>query len=229
MPSEKASQAILELLDVMRRLRSPGGCPWDAEQTPLSLAPYILEEAAEVVDAIESGDPAAIQDEVGDLLLQVVFLAQIHNERSLFDFSDVARGISQKLIRRHPHVFEQSNQCLSAAELDQQWERIKRSEKPEADCAPHPFGQIPVNLPALQRAVKLLDRADKAGRLDQLDCHSTASEPLTETELGQELFKLAIRARRSGLDPEQALRHHIRRLLEGVEADFISDNSTGQT
>ena len=229
MQSEKANQAILELLDVMHRLRSPGGCPWDAQQTPLSLAPYILEEAAEVVDAIESGDPTAIQDEAGDLLLQVVFLAQIHSEQSLFDFADVARGISHKLIRRHPHVFEQSNQGLSAAELDQQWERIKRSEKPEADCGSHPFGQIPVNLPALQRAVKVLDRADKAGWLAQLDSHCADNKPLTETELGQELFKLAIRGRRAGLDPEQALRHHIRRLLEEVKAEVFSDSDTKQT
>lgn len=228
MPSENTCQPILELLDVMRRLRSPGGCPWDAEQTPLSLAPYILEEAAEVVDAIECGDPAAIQDEAGDLLLQVVFLAQIHSEQALFDFSDVARGISHKLIRRHPHVFEQNNQNLSTAELDQQWERIKRSEKPTDDCVSHPFGQIPVNLPALQRAVKLLNRADKVGMLSQIDHSSADNNPLTESELGEELFKLAARGRHAGLDPEQALRRYIRQLLDASKTDDILDHNTGQ-
>ncbi len=214
MQTEKTCQALLELLDVMRTLRSPDGCPWDAEQTPLSLAPYILEEAAEVVDAIESGNPAAIMDETGDLLLQVVFLAQIFSEQEAFDFADVANSISRKLVRRHPHVFEQSNNALSAAELDRQWETIKRSENPEADASNHPFGHIPVNLPALQRARKILDRAAKVDLLDRIDSDCQPSEPFTEAEFGQELFKLTAQGRRYGLDAEQALRQHIRRLLD---------------
>jgi uncharacterized protein YabN with tetrapyrrole methylase and pyrophosphatase domain len=214
MHSQNACQAILALLDVMKALRAPGGCPWDAQQSPESLAAYILEEAAELVDAIESGDVDAIRDEAGDLLLQVVFLAQIYTERGLFNFADVAQGITRKLIRRHPHVFENADSALSASELDHQWESIKRQEKPTQDADAHPLGHIPINLPALQRARKILDRAAKI----DLDLHvGTATEPdqtLDADQLGHELFALVCKAQRSGLDAEQALRHHLRKVLE---------------
>ena len=216
MHTRNASQAILELLDIMKTLRSPEGCPWDAQQSPQSLAPYILEEAAELVDAIESRSAEGIKDEAGDLLLQVVFLAQIYSERGLFNFGDVAANISRKLIRRHPHVFAQQEPPLSRTELDQQWERIKQQEKISRQANPHPMAGIPVHLPALQRAQKFLEQAAKADLKIQSAIISEAklAESLDEELLGRELFALVVRAYREGLDPEKALRVHLRKLIE---------------
>lgn len=215
MPTEKSKDPICRLLGVMKTLRSPAGCPWDARQTPKTLAPYILEEAAEVVDAIESGEPEAVMDEAGDLLLQVVFLAQIYSEKNQFDFADIAAAIAEKLIRRHPHVFAEASSNLTETELNQQWERIKQGEKSADRVADHSLGEIPVNLPALQRARKLLDRAEKAGLLEEVEKNAFASEADDrEAELlGRELFALVCRARRSGLDAEQILRRHLRKIL----------------
>lgn len=213
MPSQNACQAILELLDIMKTLRSPNGCPWDALQTPESLSAYILEEAAELVDAIESSETDAVKDEAGDLLLQVVFLSQIYSEQGLFNFADVAAGISRKLIRRHPHVFDRTHPGLDTSELDRQWDRIKRQEKKSAERKSHPLEDIPINLPALQRAGKVLARADKAGL--QLDAGPTqaVNGPLTENDLGSELFALVSRAHAAGLDAERALRVHLRMMI----------------
>lgn len=216
MHTRNACQAILELLDIMKTLRSPEGCPWDAQQSPQSLAPYILEEAAELVDAIESQTTEGIKDEAGDLLLQVVFLAQIYSERGLFNFGDVAATISRKLIRRHPHVFSEQDTPLSKTELDQQWERIKQQEKMARQSNPHPMAGIPVNLPALQRAQKFLEQAVKAG-LQIPPANVSAPnlpEPFDDEALGKELFALVFRAHRAGLDPEKALRMHLRKLIE---------------
>ena len=214
MPSQNACQAILELLDIMKTLRSPDGCPWDALQTPESLAAYIVEEAAELVEAIESHETDAVRDEAGDLLLQVVFLSQIYSEQGLFNFADVAAGISRKLIRRHPHVFEKTHPGLDASELDRQWDSIKRQEKKTAEREVHPLEDIPVKLPALQRAGKVLARADKAGL--QLDAGPipAISGTLTEKDLGRELFALVSRAHAAGLDAERALRGYLRTMID---------------
>lgn len=215
MHANNQAPAILDLLKVMSRLRAPDGCPWDRQQTPASLAPYILEEAAEVVDAIEAGDEQAIREEAGDLLLQVVFIAQIFQERGSFDFSDVARSISEKLRRRHPHVFADSDRRLSQSELDRQWEAIKNQEKIRSDEKSTPLGHIPVHLPALQRAQKVLDRVHKNG-LPEIPL--SGSEPLqpdqlSESALGESLFNLAIQAQNAGVDAEQALRLHVRKVI----------------
>lgn len=208
--------AINRLLEIMQTLRSPAGCPWDAQQTPATLAPYILEEAAEVVDAIESGKPETVLEEAGDLLLQVVFLAQIYRERRLFDFADIAMTISEKLIRRHPHVFAEAASNLTESELNQQWEQIKQKEKSACRTDQHPLGEIPVNLPALQRASKLLDRAEKTGLLEEVEKNVYNREDgyIEEDFIGRELFSIVRRARRSGLDAEQILRRFLHKTLE---------------
>lgn len=219
MPGRDPCQTLLELLATMRALRSPDGCPWDAGQTPESLAPYILEEACETIEAIETGSPEMVADELGDLLLQIVFQAQIFSEQGTFDFADVAAGINAKLVRRHPHVFAgKAANGISAEELDSQWERIKREEQSGLRVTPtHPLGRLPANLPALQRAQKLLTRAMRCG----LDTELFLPEPapngtLTEDELGSALLNLVRQAEKSSLDAEQVLRRLTRKLLDST-------------
>jgi MazG family protein len=164
-----------ELLDIMARLRAPDGCPWDREQTFASIAPHTIEEAYEVADAIAQGDREHLRDELGDLLFQVVFLAQIANEAGLFDFDAVAGSICDKLLRRHPHVFAGAAQ-VTAAEQSKIWEDIKADERRAADVRaataaassaqlspPSHLEGVPRALPALLRAHKLSVRAARAG------------------------------------------------------------------
>ena len=226
MPGCDPCQTLRELLATMHALRAPGGCPWDAEQTQESLAPYILEEACETIEAIETGAPELIADELGDLLLQIVFQAEIANERGQFDFADVAAGINAKLVRRHPHVFAGSTLAVTGDDLGRQWERIKRAEKPEPAHRPlHPLGQLPGNLPALQRAQKLIGRARRTGV--DVDCWlpvTATDAPFDEESLGKALLALVGEAERNGLDAEQTLRRTVRNILaetgqEPVDAD----------
>ena len=143
--------AIQELLNIMAQLRDPErGCPWDIKQTWQSLLPYTLEETYEVVDAVDRNDAAAVCDELGDLLLQVVFMAQIAQEQGLFNFNDIARGISEKLVRRHPHVFD-ATVYATEAEQKQAWEAIKQAERAEK-AQTGLFAGIPAAMPALRRA-----------------------------------------------------------------------------
>lgn len=214
-------RALEELLSTMHRLRAPGGCPWDAGQTPDSLLPYLLEEACEVIDAIEAGHPPAIVDELGDLLLQIVFQAEIFSERGLFDFADVATAINRKLLHRHPHVFAAPDSSLpaTAEELSRQWERLKQQEQsahPAGDR--HPLGVLPGRLPALQRAQKLLVRARRQGVVINQAPISEPLNPQTGEELGEQLFRLVHRAEELGLDAESALRQTIRRVLRETHA-----------
>lgn len=216
MPDEQgAEQALADLLEVMRRLRDPqGGCPWDVAQTFSSIAPYTLEEAYEVADAIERDDMAALRDELGDLLFQVVFHARIAQEAGAFAFADVARGIADKLTRRHPHVF------AAAAHAD--WEGLKAQER-KADGAQGALDGVALALPALTRAAKLGKRAARVNfdwqhgdqvrakvseELAELDAAVAADEgsARVEEELGDLLFALAQWARHQGIDPEAALR-----------------------
>lgn len=227
MSHEKPHKTIDALLKIMHDLRAPGGCPWDAAQTPESLAPYIMEEACELIDAIEEGDPDLIRDELGDLLLQVVFQAQIFSERSQFDFADVSTSIADKLLRRHPHVFGQQNDNLPAADLDRQWEQIKSSEAThrKSCLADH----LPSKLPALQRAQKLIAKAYKAGRqrelpgdngifakLDELT-GQRENVVVDEESLGMLLLQLVHTAHDAGLDAETALRKTTRDLLKKLD------------
>src|SRR5262245_44104499 len=168
----KPSRDIKDLLAIMAALRTPGsGCPWDLEQSFATIAPYTIEEAYEVADAIGRGDLQHLREELGDLLLQVVFHARMAEEASAFDFGDVVLAITEKLLRRHPHVFGDEG-GLSADAVKQLWERIKTSEKAEkaekagAAGAAEPAGAlagVPVALPALTRALKLQAKAGQVG------------------------------------------------------------------
>ena len=188
---------LLDLVAVMDRLRSPGGCPWDAEQTHLSLLPYLLEETHEVIEVVRAGDRVGLAEELGDLLLQVVFharLAQEHPEQP-FDIDEVAAGIVAKLVRRHPHVFADGD-AGTPAEVAASWAQIKAAEKPHRG----PLDGVPASLPALARAQKVL------GRLG--DPEPDGSEPASPepAALGDRLLALVAQARALDLDAELELR-----------------------
>ena len=172
--SNEARKSIADLLAVMAALRTPGsGCPWDLEQNFRTIAPYTIEEAYEVADAIERGDMGALEEELGDLLLQVVYHARMAEEQHAFAFADVVDSITQKMIRRHPHVFGSAAERAAGASPGF-WERIKAEERASAPPTPNPspqggggprgvLGDVPVTLPALTRAVKLQSKAAKVG------------------------------------------------------------------
>jgi XTP/dITP diphosphohydrolase len=200
---------VSELVAVMDRLRSPGGCPWDAEQTHESLLPYAVEEVFEVVEAVETGDRTDLREELGDLLLQVVFHARLAQEHpdDPFDVDDVAAGVADKLRRRHPHVFGDAV-VHDAGQVNRQWEEIKQTEKARASV----LDGIPTALPALARAQKTVRRARRAGlRVPG------GSGP------GGDLLALVVAAEESGVDAEAALRAAVRELehqLRAAEADL---------
>ena len=219
---------IERLLDVMRRLRDPqSGCPWDVEQSFATIAPYTIEEAYEVVEAIQQGDMDALKDELGDLLLQVVFHAQMANEEKKFDFDAVAAAIADKMIRRHPHVFGDVVVDGAAAQTTA-WEAHKAEERAAkakaSGAAPSALDGVTVGLPALTRALKLQKRAGRVGfdwkeappildkiaeELDELSDEMTAETPdasRLEDEMGDLLFACVNLARHLEIDPESALR-----------------------
>jgi XTP/dITP diphosphohydrolase len=186
---------LLDAVAVMDRLRSPGGCPWDAEQTHASLAPYLLEEAYELLDAIESGDLRLLREELGDVLLQVVFHARLAEDLPAderWSVDDVAGDLVAKLIRRHPHVF--ADQAVSGASGVQAiWDGVKATEKPRSSAT----DGVALGQPALSLAAKLIGRADKAG---------LAVDPPAGDGIGPRLFALVRQARAAGVDPEHELR-----------------------
>ncbi len=196
---------LLDLVAVMDRLRSPGGCPWDAEQTHESLLPYVLEETHEVVEAVESGDRAHLAEELGDLLLQVAFHARIAAEHPTapFDIDDVAGGIVAKLVRRHPHVFGDDD-ADTPAQVEANWEAIKQAEKQREGV----FDGIPLTLPALARAQKMLGRWDKAGG-DPAAVAAAAGDD----DVAAALLAAVDAARSAGVDAEGALRTALARLV----------------
>jgi MazG family protein len=217
-------RAIDRLLAIMARLRDPnGGCPWDLEQDFASIAPYTIEEAYEVADAIERGDLGDLKDELGDLLLQVVFHSRMAEEAGHFAFDDVAEAISGKMVRRHPHVFGDEGE-RSAGEVKTRWEEIKAEEKAAKGAAPASIlDDVPLALPALTRAVKLQNRAARVGFdwpdtslvVDKLNEEmlelsaeiAKGGEPdRLEDEMGDLLFVYANLARHLKVDPEAALR-----------------------
>ncbi|WP_370524310.1 MazG family protein [Cellulomonas sp. APG4] len=202
-----APSGMADLVAVMDRLRSPGGCPWDAEQTHASLLPYAIEEVFEVVEAVEHGDRADLREELGDLLLQVVFHARLAQEHpdDPFDLDDVARGTAAKLRRRHPHVFA-AGATPDAEGLHRQWDAIKQDEKQRASA----FDGIPAALPALARAHKVLGRAQRAG----LDDVAGVTDVDAGAGLGERLLALVAEAQADGVDAEHELRAAVR-ALEG--------------
>ena len=203
----KNPPAINDLLAVMARLRAPEGCPWDREQDHMSLRWHAVEEVYELMDAIEAKDDHEMEEELGDLLLQVVFHCQLAQERGAFDFEKVARHITDKLIRRHPHVFGK----LKVKSVDQvwaNWEKIKKAEKHGTRHArPSALDGIPKRMPALLRAAKLVKKAHKA-KLLAAPCRRPAT---TKRQLAEHLFTLAQSAQERGWSAEELLRSEIKR------------------
>jgi XTP/dITP diphosphohydrolase len=202
--------ALLEAVAVMDRLRSPGGCPWDAEQTHGSLAPYLLEEAYEAYQALEDGDSAGLRDELGDVLLQVLFHARVASEEpDGWDIDDVASGLVAKLVRRHPHVFADT-QVSGSADVEANWDAIKRSEQPDRTVA----DGVPLALPALALLAKLQSRGTRAGSwtppahpgaVVTAAAGAAALDPTQDT-VADLLAAAVTLARSAGLDPEAVLR-----------------------
>lgn len=236
-PSAAALPVIQQLLEVVAQLRSPqGGCPWDLAQTPESLIPYVIEEAHEVVDAIRQGDADAIADELGDLLLQVVLQAQIASEQGRFDITTVAQKITEKLIRRHPHVFGDV-EVENLEQVHRNWEQIKAAEKGEDPAASrHLSAQLSRyarTLPALTAAMKISRKAASAGLeweavdgvwdkfqeelgefRQAIEHESKANQ---EAELGDLLFTVVNLARWHDLDPEAALYGTHQRFIQRLQ------------
>jgi MazG family protein len=232
-----AGKTIERLMKIMATLRSPEGCPWDAEQTPESLKSYIIEEAYEVLDAIDRNVPDAIRDELGDLLLQIVFQARIFEERGKFSLADVATSISNKLVRRHPHVFA-STPTGDTQMLAAQWEAIKAIENLEQGKPPRSLADIPRHLPALQMAHKLAGKtspeqsatttrsllAEAFEMLGNLadDVHRARHNSL-ERQIGELLFTLTRLGHSLDIDAEQALRKTNDKVIADHDAKFKDD------
>ncbi|MFO0993691.1 MAG: nucleoside triphosphate pyrophosphohydrolase [Hyphomicrobiales bacterium] len=215
-PANMDPRSIETLRAIMKALRTPGsGCPWDLEQSFETIAPYTIEEAYEVADAIARGARSELRDELGDLLLQAIYHAQLADEEGSFDFDDVVESISRKMIRRHPHVFGDT-EARSATLAKTFWEDIKAKEKkPQKDGL---LGDVPVGLPGLTRAIKLQAKAAKVGfdwpdishvydkLAEELDELKSASPDKKAEEFGDLLFVVANLARHLDIDPEAALR-----------------------
>lgn len=204
-----------QAVEVMDRLRSPGGCPWDAAQTHESLTRYLLEEAYEVIEAIETGDQALLREELGDLLLQVLFHARIAQEQpadTAYGIQDVAADLVAKLIRRHPHVFGDA-QLGTVEELNETWEKQKVTEKGRTSAV----DGVPLNQPALALAAKLVARARRAGLEVDVD---------PSDEIGARLFGIVREAVEAGVDPEAALRGAARAYRTNVVAAEHTDKKS---
>jgi ATP diphosphatase len=251
------SRDIARLIEIMAALRHPEtGCPWDVEQDFRSIAPYTVEEAFEVADAIERGDPDDLREELGDLLLQVVYHARMAEEAGTFDFGAVVEAITTKMIRRHPHVFGDEI-ARSAGMAKGAWNRIKAEEKALkaarraargiAEAAPSLLDDVPAGMPGLVRAVKLQDKAGTVGfdwndpkaviakireELDEIEAEidrTPRDAAATEAELGDVLFAVANLARHLKLDPEAALRvtnEKFRRRFAHIEAVLAARGSS---
>ena len=219
---------IRSLLDIMRRLRDPdSGCPWDLKQNFHTIVPFTIEETYELADAIAAEDFAQIRDELGDVLFQVVFYAQMASEQSLFTFEDVVDGIAEKLRRRHPHIFAATGgQSVSASEVKERWEQIKGEERQQKNQK-GTLDDIPKALPALSRSQKLQKRAARVGfdwsefdavrgKVDEelgelAEAISEGESAAIESEVGDILLAMVNLARHLGVDAEAALRHANRR------------------
>ena len=199
---KKKSPAINDLLAVMARLRSPTGCPWDREQDHHTLRFHAVEEVYELLDAVEAGDDHEMAEELGDLLLQVVFHCQLAGERGAFDFEKVARNITDKLIRRHPHVFGDVK-VKNVEQVWANWEQIKRAEKKGTKHErPSAFDGIPRHLPALLRTEKLVKKARKA----KVIADAKPAKKISRRELAEQLFQLTHTAQLHGWSAEELLR-----------------------
>ncbi len=232
MKTNKAISAINDVLNIMARLRSPTGCPWDREQDHRSLRFHAVEEAYELIDAIEAGDDHEMMEELGDLLLQVVFHCQLARERGAFDFEQVCRHIADKLVRRHPHVFGRSK-VKTVEAVWAQWEKIKKTEKHGTQRErPSDFDGIPKHLPALLRAEKVIKKARQAGLAAgpaalQKSWAGIAGRAASRAKVAKELFALTAYAQRRGWSAEELLRGETRgveRVLRRREREATQPN-----
>jgi ATP diphosphatase len=246
------SRDIARLIEIMAALRTPGtGCPWDLEQSFDTIAPYTIEEAYEVADAIARGDLDDLRDELGDLLLQVVFHARMAQEQGAFDFADVVESITAKLVRRHPHVFGEAR-GLTPKGVEGLWERIKAAERAEkaasASGKETALAGVPVALPALTRALKLQAKAGKVGfdwndplavlakireEADEIERElATAGRATAAAEVGDLLFAVVNLARHLDADPEAVLRatnSKFERRFAAIERALADRGKTPQT
>jgi XTP/dITP diphosphohydrolase len=213
--------ALLDAVAVMDRLRSPGGCPWDAEQTHTSLLQYLVEECYELYQAIEDGDGDAVREELGDVLLQVLFHARVAAEGTdelggkRFDIDDVAADLVVKLVGRHPHVFADTERIDTAERQEHRWEELKRAEKQRESSV----DGVPIGQPAVALAAKLTTRTSRAGLPPDL--------LPADGSVGEQLFGAAARAKLAGADPEAALRTAARQFADDVRAAERSARAAG--
>ena len=244
------------LVDIMRRLREPDGCPWDREQTPASLRPFVLEETYEVLEAIEHGTPQDLCEELGDFLFEAVFLARMHEEAGHFSIGDVVDGIADKLVRRHPHVFERGDgqDALTSGQVVERWEALKARERAMTGKTTAEkkvkttLSGVPKTLPALLRAYELSSRAAAVGFdwakasdvLDKIDeevaelrreVESGATGDLSraEEEMGDLLFAIANLSRKLGIEPEAALRRANDKFIRRFDAVEHAFTARGRT
>ena len=226
--NERLAETVRGLVELVARLRGPGGCPWDAKQTDATIKIYLIEEAYEVLDAIENGSPEALCSELGDLFFQVLFLCQLSAERGDFDFVRVVEKITEKMVRRHPHVFGKAN-VANAEEVAVNWNRIKREENGQSESFSSQLMSVPGNLPALLRSHRLSERASKAGldwksagavwekveeEFHELGAAVSAGDSNgVSEELGDLLFSLVNLARFWNTNAEELLRMANRKFL----------------
>ncbi|RFC46466.1 MAG: XTP/dITP diphosphohydrolase/tetrapyrrole methylase family protein / MazG family protein [Verrucomicrobia bacterium] len=213
--------AIDELRQTMARLRAPDGCPWDQEQTHATLVRCLIDEVSELIDTIDRNDLPHMREELGDVLIQVVFHARLAEEAGLFNFDDVARDINEKLVRRHPHVFG-ADKLQTSEQVLVQWEVIKATEKKNGPKPSSVFKNLPPRLPALMFAEAVWKQIAKknlpVGKSVDSAQVAALSPHLTEEQLGRMLFELTAAAQAKGLDPEDALRKHANQVMRDVEA-----------
>jgi tetrapyrrole methylase family protein/MazG family protein len=243
-------QTVTDLLKIMAKLRSPSGCPWDREQTENTLKKYVIEEAHEAVEAIEVGTPEALKEELGDLLLQIIFLSRMAEEKGQFDFSDVVHTLAEKLIRRHPHVFPSSDEGATrvkpktAGEVVKVWGAVKESEGKYAKRESLLDG-FPLALPALERARRISERVAQVGfdwpniegvwekvQEELLELQKAGQDPSpegVEEELGDLLFALVNWARFKKISAEEALRKANRRFTQRFHQVEIELRLRGKT
>ncbi len=213
---------IQRLRNIVAKLRSPDGCPWDIEQTHHSLVRCLVEEVSEVIEAIDNLDSTSMEEELGDLLLQVVMHARLAEEDGNFDLEDVARGIADKLIRRHPHVFgDDKDKMQSSEEVIDRWELIKAKEKEDSGKSNEPFKifkDLPPRLPSLLFAFDIYKRASKHGLLEKGEWSEIEvdkkSSGMDEDSVGHALFEIVASCQKKGIDPESALRRYASRQVD---------------
>jgi MazG family protein len=240
-----AGEAFQRLVDIMQRLRAPGGCPWDREQTIQSLRGFVLEETYEVLDAIDNGDHETLRGEIGDLLFEAVFLAQIESDEGRFTVADSLQHVADKLIRRHPHVFGATEGIDTPGKVVEQWEQIKAREQTDAGRTRALLSGVPRSMPALLRAHEIGTRVAAVGfdwarttevvakieeevaELREAVAHETPER--AEEEMGDLLFSIANLARKLGIEPESALRKandKFTKRFTAVEATFEQRGSS---